>query len=152
MATAVPETVAPLTGVVIDTVGGVASTTLATVTDTTAAVVVLPEVSRATAVRTCWPLVAVVLFQVMEYAPLVISAPRFTPSSLNTGHPDVVRRAGQHRHVAEDRRTVGWRKYRDGWRSRVANHRHRSRQCEIAVPFDRNPDNSVYHCLIRSAI
>src|ERR1700693_3315968 len=64
--TLAPDTVAPVVGAVIDTVGGVVSALL-TVTLTAAEVVVLPAASRATAVSVCAPLVAVVLFQVIEY-------------------------------------------------------------------------------------
>ena len=65
--TAVPETVAPLAGVVIETVGGVGSGAgLLTVTLTPALVVVFPAASRATAVSVCGPLVAVMLFQATE--------------------------------------------------------------------------------------
>src|SRR5690242_21492496 len=54
----VPVTVAPDVGAVIDTVGGVVS--LLIVTETGALVVVLFEVSRASAVRVCEPLSPVV--------------------------------------------------------------------------------------------
>ena len=67
--TAAPETVAPLAGAVMETVGGVVSeAALLTVTVTVAEVLVLPAASRATAVSVCEPLVAVVLFQVTERA------------------------------------------------------------------------------------
>jgi len=56
---------------------------LKTVTVTEAAVVVLPAASRATAVSVCDALVAVVVFQAIEYGVVVSSAPRFAPSSLN---------------------------------------------------------------------
>ena len=81
-ATLAPDTVAPVVGAVIDTVGGVVSALL-TVTLTAAEVAVLPAASRATAVSVCAPLVAVVLFQVIEYGAVVTSAPRLAPSSLN---------------------------------------------------------------------
>src|SRR5206468_1123308 len=76
-----PDTVDPLIGAVIDTVGGVRS--LATVTLTAAAVAVLPAASRATALRECAPLVVVLVFHEMVYGAVVISAPRLAPSSLN---------------------------------------------------------------------
>ena len=57
----VPATVAPATGAVRETVGGVRS--LATVTLTAVAVAVFPAASRATAVRVCSPLEAVAVFQ-----------------------------------------------------------------------------------------
>src|SRR5687767_8916746 len=62
------------------TVGGVLS--LATVTVTGAEVVRLPAASRATAVRVCEPLVAVVVFQVDEYGAAVTSVPAM-PSRKN---------------------------------------------------------------------
>ena len=63
----VPETVAPLAGLVIWTVGGVVSgTELFTVTVTAVEVAVLPAASRATAVSVCELLVAVVVFQDTE--------------------------------------------------------------------------------------
>src|SRR5712691_1859968 len=83
-ATAAPATVAPFAGAVIETVGGVVSvTTLLTVTVTARAAVVLPALSRATAVSAWVPLAAVVEFHAMEYGLTVSSAPRLTPSSLN---------------------------------------------------------------------
>src|SRR5438552_17911630 len=63
----------------METVGAL----LSTVTLTAAAVAVLPAASRATAVKLCEPLLAVVVFQEIEYGATVSSAPRFTPSSLN---------------------------------------------------------------------
>ena len=60
----VPPTVAPETGEVMLTVGGVVS--LNTVTVTAAEVVRLPAASRATAVSVCEPLLAVVVFQETE--------------------------------------------------------------------------------------
>jgi hypothetical protein len=53
----VPETVAPLGGAVRETVGA----PLSTVTATPLLVVVFPAASRATAVRVCAPLLAVVV-------------------------------------------------------------------------------------------
>jgi hypothetical protein len=55
----VPDTVAPLVGAVIATLGAL----LSTVTLTALLVVVFPAASRATAVRVCVPLLAVVVFQ-----------------------------------------------------------------------------------------
>ncbi|HEX2402362.1 MAG TPA: hypothetical protein VHJ79_20615, partial [Mycobacterium sp.] len=52
-------------------------------TDTGLLVVVRPALSRATAVSVCAPLVALVVFQFVEYGAAVTSAPRLTPSSLN---------------------------------------------------------------------
>src|SRR5438876_4432268 len=63
----------------METVGAL----LSTVTLTTVEVVVLPAASRATAVKLCEPLLAVVVFQETEYGATVTSAPRFVPSSLN---------------------------------------------------------------------
>src|SRR4029077_19460636 len=60
----VPLTVAPFAGAAMLTVGGVVSFETVTVT---AAVVVLPAASRATAVSTCEPLLAVVVSQETEY-------------------------------------------------------------------------------------
>ena len=54
-----------------------------TVTDLPAEVTLFPAASLATAVRVCAPLVALVVFQVIEYGAEVSSAPRFVPSSLN---------------------------------------------------------------------
>jgi hypothetical protein len=59
----VPFTSDPLVGDVIDTVGAA----LSTFTETEVDVVVLPAASRATAVKVCVPLVAVVVFHVEEY-------------------------------------------------------------------------------------
>jgi hypothetical protein len=57
-----PETVAPETGELMDTVGGVVSDVLLfTVKDTAALVALLFDVSVATAVRLCLPLVRVVV-------------------------------------------------------------------------------------------
>src|SRR5438552_17420971 len=63
----------------METVGAL----LSTVTLTAVEVVVLPAASRATAVKLCEPLLAVVVFQETEYGATVTSAPRFAPSSLN---------------------------------------------------------------------
>ena len=56
---------------------------LATVTVTSAEVLLLPAASRAIAVMVCEPLLAVVVFQETEYGALVSSAPKFVPSILN---------------------------------------------------------------------
>ena len=75
--TAVPETVAPPAGAVIETVGGVTSAVaLLTVTVTVAAVAVLPAASRATAVSVWLAFEAVVVFHVVVYGLTVSSAPR----------------------------------------------------------------------------
>ena len=63
-------------------IGGVVSTLLV-VTATPMDVVVLPDVSRATAVSVCEPLIAAVLFQATEYGAAVSSDPTFAPSTLN---------------------------------------------------------------------
>src|SRR3989475_7025235 len=68
----------PLVGVKLVIVGA-----LTTVTLTAAAVAVLPAASRATAVRVCAPLLAVVVVQERVYGAVVSSAPRLAPSSLN---------------------------------------------------------------------
>ena len=79
-----PATVVPAVGALSDTVGGVVSAaTLFTVTLTAVDVVTLPATSRATALSVCTPLLAVVLFQAIEYGAVVSSTPRLTPSSLN---------------------------------------------------------------------
>src|SRR5436190_547487 len=75
----VPFMLLPAVGAVIETVGAA----LSTFTETAVEVVVLPAASRATAVKLCVPLVAVVLFQVTEYGLAVSSVLRFAPSSLN---------------------------------------------------------------------
>src|SRR5262245_21985428 len=62
--------------------GGVVSTLLE-VTLIAAEVVVLPEVSRATAVTVCVPLISDVVFHDTEYGEDVSSAPRLFPSTLN---------------------------------------------------------------------
>src|SRR5205809_814318 len=73
----VPPTVAPETGEVMLTVGGVVS--LNAVTVTAAEVVRLPAASRATAVSVCEPLLAVVVFQETEYGAAASSTPRLAP-------------------------------------------------------------------------
>src|SRR5207247_908741 len=50
---------------------------------TAAEMAVFPAASRATAVRVCTPLLAVMLFHERVYGAVVTSAPRFVPSSLN---------------------------------------------------------------------
>jgi len=63
----VAETVEPLVGLIIETVGGVVSgVVLLTVTVTAAEVVWFPAASRATAVSVCEPFEAVVVFQDVE--------------------------------------------------------------------------------------
>src|SRR3954464_14455571 len=57
--------------------------TFATVTDTDAAVVVLPALSRAIAVSTCVPFTDVAEFQKIEYGGEGTSRPRSAPSSRN---------------------------------------------------------------------
>src|SRR2546428_2754693 len=63
--------------------GGGGGELLETVTVLDAAVAWLPAASRATAVRTCDPLEAPVVFHEIEYGDVVSSAPRLAPSSLN---------------------------------------------------------------------
>src|SRR5687768_3039907 len=77
----VPETVAPEAGALMLTVGAVMS--LATVTVTGLDVHVLPSESRASAVRSCEPLVAAIVFQGTEYGALVSAVPMLTPSAWN---------------------------------------------------------------------
>src|SRR5207245_2084060 len=77
----VPETVAPLAGEVMLTVGAVVS--LATVIVTGAEVVRLPAASRATAARVCGPLPSVLASIEIEYGAAVSSAPMLAPSTLN---------------------------------------------------------------------
>src|SRR2546427_214357 len=81
----VPETLAPDVGDVIDTIGGVVSggAPFETVTATATEVARLPAASRATAVRLCEPLLAVVVFHETEYGAAVTSAPALRPSSRN---------------------------------------------------------------------
>jgi hypothetical protein len=88
-----PDTVDPDAGDVIPTVGGVVSGggAFETVTVTEFEVNWRPSASRATAVRVCEPLLAVVVSQETEYGGLVSSAPRLEPSSLNWT-PRTVRR------------------------------------------------------------
>src|SRR5437773_11644605 len=64
----------------IVTVGGLA---LETVTVTGAEAVRRPAASRATAVKVCEPLLALVVFHEMEYGAAVTSVPASTPSSRN---------------------------------------------------------------------
>src|SRR5439155_24292340 len=75
----VPATEAPAAGEEMETVGGL----LSTVTLTAVEVAVLPAASRATAVKVCAPLVAVVVIHERVYGAEVSSTPRFTPSRLN---------------------------------------------------------------------
>src|SRR6478736_6532892 len=64
--------------------GGGGEPAFETVTVTDVAVATFPAASRATAVNVCEPFVAVVVSHPAEYAgPVVSSAPRFAPSSLN---------------------------------------------------------------------
>src|SRR6266853_1200398 len=81
----VADTVSPFPGEVMLTAGGVVSGggALDTVTVTGAEVVRLPAASRATAVMVCEPLLAVAVFQEIEYGALVSSAPKLAPSILN---------------------------------------------------------------------
>src|SRR5207253_115124 len=80
----VPETVDPLAGAVMDTVGGVVSAAvLLTVTLTALDVVRFPAASRAMAVSVCEAFDAVVVFHDTVYGVAVSSEPRFTPSSWN---------------------------------------------------------------------
>src|SRR5258708_438407 len=65
------------------TAGGGGGAALETVTVTGAEGVLLPAASRATAVMVCGPLLAVTVFQEIEYGAVVSSAPRFAPSMLN---------------------------------------------------------------------
>src|SRR5207245_961400 len=68
----------PLVGVRLVIVGGITTVTL-----TADEVVWLPAASRATAVKLCEPLLAMVVFHEIEYGAVVSSAPRSTPSSFN---------------------------------------------------------------------
>ena len=63
--------------------GGGGGVLLETVTPTAAEVVVLPDASRARAVRTCDPLAIVVVSHDVVYGAVVSSAPRFAPSRRN---------------------------------------------------------------------
>src|SRR5205823_8937745 len=76
MVTLVPT--GPLAGVKLVIEGG-----LETVTVTGSDVHSRPLRSRATAVKVCEPLLAVVVFHCTEYGAVVTSAPRLAPSSLN---------------------------------------------------------------------
>ena len=78
----VPETVAPATGEVIDTVSEVVLV-LFTVIDTAALVALFPELSTATAVRLCLPFAKVVVFNDCEYGATVTTAPTLEPSTWN---------------------------------------------------------------------
>jgi hypothetical protein len=64
-------------------VGGGAVLVLSTVIDTPALVVLLLEVSLATAVSVCFPFARVVVFRDCEYGVAVCSEPKSTPSSRN---------------------------------------------------------------------
>src|SRR5207249_3324021 len=75
----VPASVAPEVGEVI----AMAGAPLSTVTLRAAEVVMFQAASRATAVKVCAPLLAVVVFHETEYGTVVSSAFKFTPSSLN---------------------------------------------------------------------
>src|SRR5207245_906799 len=77
----VPETVAPATGAVTETDGGVVSFEMVTVT--AADVVTLPAASRATAVSVWLPLAVLTVFHDTEWGEVVPSAARLAPSSLN---------------------------------------------------------------------
>src|SRR5205814_221915 len=81
----VPETVAPLAGELMLTVGGVVSGggPFETLTVTGAEVVRLPAASRATAVKVCEPLLAVVVSTDTEYGAVVSSAAIGAPSAKN---------------------------------------------------------------------
>jgi hypothetical protein len=68
---AVPETVEPEAGDVIETVGGVLSVPLVTFTTTAALVVVMPAVLRATAVRVWDPAATAAVFQETLYGAAV---------------------------------------------------------------------------------
>src|SRR5262249_10722750 len=80
--TLVPATVVPFTGAVTDTVGGVESTLL-TVTETGADVVLFPAASRATAVSACGRCAVGVVSTEGLQGGGVPAGPRFAPSSLN---------------------------------------------------------------------
>jgi chorismate mutase len=79
----VPETVALFAGAVIDTVGGVVSVVLLTVTVTFALVALFPAASLAIARTVCEPLLDVVVFQEIEYGAAVSRLPKSAPSSWN---------------------------------------------------------------------
>ena len=74
----------PLVGVKLVIVGG-----LETVTVTGSDVHCPPRRSRATAVKVCEPLLALVVFHCTEYGAVVTSAPKLAPSSLNCAPPTV---------------------------------------------------------------
>src|SRR2546426_546866 len=76
-----PDTVCPAVGATTATVGSFVS--FDTVTVTGMLEPMLLAASKAWAVRVCDPLVAVVVFQVIEYGGVVTAAPRLAPSSLN---------------------------------------------------------------------
>jgi hypothetical protein len=59
------------------------SVTFDTRTDTTAAVAVRPDASRAMAVMACDPSLAAFVSQLTEYGAVVSSGPRFAPSTTN---------------------------------------------------------------------
>jgi hypothetical protein len=78
------ETVAPVAGAVIDTVGGVVSVVvLLTFTDTAALVALFPEVSVATAVRIWFAFDSVFVFRVYVYGAAVTGEPVLALSILN---------------------------------------------------------------------
>jgi hypothetical protein len=82
--TAVPETVAPFAGAVIETTGGVVSgVPLFTVTVTAALVVLLFEVSLAIACNVCEPFAVFVESHDIVYGEAVSKTPTFTPSNWN---------------------------------------------------------------------
>jgi len=78
----VPDTVAPLAGEVIETVGGVLLA-LFTVMDTAALVALFPAESVAIAVKLCVPFVRVVVFSDCEYGEVVSRDPKAVPSTSN---------------------------------------------------------------------
>ena len=77
----VPDTVAPLAGAVIDTVGAVVSVVLLTVTVTLALVVELPAPSFAMARKVCEPLLAEALFHEKTYGAAVSRLPTLALSN-----------------------------------------------------------------------
>jgi hypothetical protein len=78
---AVPDTVAPPAGAVIDTTGG--ATALLTVTVSPALVVLTPAVSFAMAFSVCEPLELFAVSQLYVYGATVIGLPTLAPSSWN---------------------------------------------------------------------
>ena len=92
-----PDTVCPAVGEEMATVGGVVS--FVTVTVTGALEPMLPAASKACAVRVCDPLVAVVVFELIEYGGVVTAAPRLAPSmsELNPRDAHVVGGGDRHR-------------------------------------------------------